>query len=103
MKLERDFYGRGPSLVRVSLSDSDPYVITVLSVDSLTAADRTLIEHDLISPVVAHHQAVHAATAEDFIHEIQSILGVTPDAYMAQVDPRTGYAVRIFVFEDEDG
>ena len=102
MKLERDFYGRGPSLVRVSVSDSAPHVITVLSVDSLTAADRTLTDRNLVAPVVAHHEAVHIATADDFVDEVETIVGLRPNAYMAQVDPRTGYAVRVFVFDEEN-
>ena len=100
MKLERDFYGRGPSLVRVSVSDSDPYVITVLSVDSLTAADRTLTERDSTVAVLSHHQALHAVTAEDFCEQVETITGSYPNAYLAQVDPKTGFAVRVFVFSD---
>ena len=102
MKLERDFYGRGPSSVRVSVSDSAPFVITVLSVDSLTAADRTLTERDHVAAVVSHHQAIHNATAEDFVAQFEGILGWRPDAYLAQVDPKNGYAVRVFVRTDDD-
>lgn len=100
MKLERDFYGRGPSSIRVSVSDSAPEVITVLSVDSLTAADRTLVERGSVEAVSAHHRAVHEATGADFCSAVEDTVGQRPDAYLAQVDPATGYAVRIFVFTD---
>lgn len=100
MKLERDLYGRGPSSIRVSVSDSAPQVITVLSVDSLTAADRTLVERGLVHSVTTHHQALHGATADDFCQEIADVVGPEPDAYLAQVDPHTGYAVRVFVFTE---
>lgn len=103
MRLERDFYGRGPSSIRVATSDSAPQVITVLSVDSLTAADRTLVDRGAVSAVVAHHEAVHFATHDDFCKEVETILGQPPDAYFAQVDPHTGYAVRVFVFDQSPG
>jgi uncharacterized protein YbcI len=101
MRLERDFYGRGPSSIRVSISDSAPEVITVLSVDSLTAADRTLLDRGSEDAIRAHHRAVHEATEDDFRAAVQKVVGVAPDAYLAQVDPATGFAVRIFVFTAE--
>ena len=100
MRLERDFYGRGPSSIRVATSDSAPQIVTVLSVDSLTVADRTLVERGAVAAVVAHHEAVHLATHDVFSKEIEAIVGQRPDAYFAQVDPHTGYAVRVFVFDD---
>ncbi|MPZ90010.1 MAG: DUF2294 family protein [Nitriliruptorales bacterium] len=103
MRLERDFYGRGPSSIRVATSDSAPEVITVLSVDSLTAADRTLVDRGAVGAVVAHHEAVHFATYDDFCKEVGAIVGQRPDAYFAQVDPHTGYAVRVFVFDESPG
>ncbi|MGI8873537.1 MAG: Na-translocating system protein MpsC family protein [Egibacteraceae bacterium] len=101
-RLERDLYGRGPSSVRVSSSGDNPRVVTVLSVDSLTTMDRTLAERDKVQAVVAHHQAVGEATSEDFIGGIEVIVERRPDVYLAQVDPETGYAVRVFLFA-EDG
>ena len=44
VRLERQFYGRGPSSVRVSVTEDTPVSIVALSIDSLTAADRTLNE-----------------------------------------------------------
>ncbi len=98
VKLERDFYGRGPSSVRVSIGTGDLHVITVLSVASLSAMDRTLAERAKIDAVVRHHQALHEVTAEDFCEQVAAIVGQYPDSYLAQVDPVTGYAVRVFVF-----
>lgn len=98
MQLEREFYGRGPTSVRVSVSNGDPEMITVLSIDTLTTMDRTLVDNDMVDQVVAHHQAVHRATADEFCNEIEGILGIRPSSYLAQVDPNTGYAVRVFVF-----
>ena len=102
VKLERDFYGRGPSAVRVSVSEGDLFVITVLSIDSLSAMDRTLAERDMVNAVRTHHQALHEVTTEDFCDQVAAIVGVRPDAYLAQVDPATGYAVRVFVFNEEN-
>ncbi|MGH3322759.1 MAG: Na-translocating system protein MpsC family protein [Streptosporangiaceae bacterium] len=101
-QLERDFYGRGPTSVRVSVSNGDPEVITALSVDRLTAMDRTLADRDMVPQVIAHHQAVHQATGREFCDGVEDIVGRRPSAYLAQLDPATGYAVRVFVFADAD-
>lgn len=98
VKLEREFYGRGPSSVRVSVGTGDLSVITVLSVDSLSAMDRTLADRGKVDAVVAHHQLLHDATADDFCGAVGTLVGQEPDAYLSQVDPATGYAVRVFVF-----
>lgn len=98
-RLERDFYGRGPSSVRVTASEGVPVIVTVLSLDTLTTSDRTLVERGVVSAVTTHHEALHAATSEDFRREVAAIVGSSPSAYFAQVDPHTGYAVRVFVFD----
>ncbi|MGH9095433.1 MAG: Na-translocating system protein MpsC family protein [Acidimicrobiales bacterium] len=102
-KLERDFYGRGPTSVRVSVSNGDPEVITALSTDRLTTMDRALVNRGLVTEVIAHHQAVHLATSAEFCDGIAQIVGIRPSSYLAQVDPATGYAVRVFVFAGADG
>jgi len=99
-KLEREFYGRGPSAVRVSVSDSAPHTIAVLSMDTLTIANRTLLERGDLRSIKAHHQAVNEATTADFCAEIETIVGRWPTAYLAQVDPNTAIAVRVFVFDE---
>jgi uncharacterized protein YbcI len=101
-KLERDFYGRGPTSVRVSVSNGDPEVITALSIDRLTNMDRTLVDRGLIDEVLSHHQAVHQATAEEFCDGVAAVIGAQPSSYLAQLDPETGYAVRVFVFSDAE-
>ena len=74
-RLERDFYGRGPSSVRVSCSGGEPEVITVLSRDTLTVADRTLVERGVIQAVISRHDALHLATWDDFCSEVAAIVG----------------------------
>lgn len=101
-QLEREFYGRGPTSVRISISKGDPEVITALSVDTLTVMDRTLVANGMIAEVVSHHQAVHQATAKDFCDEVETIVGKRPSAYLTQVDPDTGFAVRVFVFSEHE-
>ncbi len=101
VKLEREFYGRGPSAVRVSVGTGDLFVVTVLSVDSLTAMDRTLVERAELAAVAQHHRALNQATSRDFCEMVADVVGRGPSAYLAQVDPTTGYAVRVFVFDIE--
>ena len=98
--LERSFYGRGPRNVKVSVSDDDPISLVVLSVDSLTVADAVLSERGHKQAVIRHHEALHEATKAEFLEAIEQIVGTPVSAYLAQVHPNTGYAVRVFVFSD---
>jgi uncharacterized protein YbcI len=98
--LERSFYGRGPRNVKVSVSDDDPISLVVVSVDSLTVADAVLSERGHKQAVIRHHEALHEATKAEFLEAIEQIVGSPVSAYLAQVHPNTGYAVRVFVFSD---
>lgn len=98
--LERSFYGRGPRNVKVSVSDDDPISLVVLSIDSLTVADAVLNERGHSDAVLRHHEALHEATRQDFLDAVEEIVGSPVSAYLAQVHPTTGYAVRVFVFSD---
>jgi uncharacterized protein YbcI len=98
--LERSFYGRGPRNVKVSVSDEEPVSLVVLSIDSLTVADAVLSERGHQRAVISHHEALHEATKQDFLDAIEEIVGSSVSAYLTQVHPTTGYAVRVFVFSD---
>jgi uncharacterized protein YbcI len=98
--LERTFYGRGPRNVKVSVSEDDPISLVVLSIDSLTVADTVLVERGHTDEVIRHHEALHEATRPDFLEAIESIVGSPVSAYLAQVHPKTGYAMRVFVFSN---
>ncbi|ALG11553.1 hypothetical protein AOZ06_35980 [Kibdelosporangium phytohabitans] len=99
--LERSFYGRGPRNVKVSVSDDEPISLVVLSVDSLTVADAVLSERGHKDAVIRHHEALHEATKAEFQDAIEEIIGSPVSAYLAQVHPTTGFAVRVFVFSDQ--
>ena len=99
-QLERAFYGRGPSNVKVSVSQDDPVSIVVLSIDSLTAADSVLSERGYQEAVVRHHDALHIATRADFIEAVEEIVDARVHAYLAQVHAMTGHAVRVFILAE---
>lgn len=99
-QLERAFYGRGPSNVKVSVSQDEPVSVVVLSIDSLTAADSVLSERGYQEAVRRHHEALHVATRADFIGAVEEVVGTRVHAYLAQVHPMTGHAVRVFILAE---
>lgn len=99
--LERAFYGRGPRNVQVSVSDDEPVSLIVLSIDTLTVADAVLTERGYRDAVIKHHEALHDATRQEFLDAVEGIVGEPVTAYLAQVHPSTGHAVRVFVFSSE--
>jgi uncharacterized protein YbcI len=99
--LERTFYGRGPRTVQVSVSDDEPVSLIVLSIDTLTVADAVLGDRGYRNAVIQHHEALHDATRLDFLEAVEGIVGEPVSAYLAQVHPATGSAVRVFVFSSE--
>lgn len=99
--LERSIYGRGPRSVQVSVSDDEPVSLIVLSIDTLTVADAVLGERGHREAVIKHHEALHEATKADFLEAVEGVVGGKVTAYLAQVDPMSGHAVRVFVFSEE--
>jgi uncharacterized protein YbcI len=99
--LERAFYGRGPRNVQVSVSDDEPVSLIVLSIDTLTVADAVLTERGYRDAVISHHEALHDATRQEFLDAVEGVVGEAVTAYLAQVHPSTGHAVRVFVFSSE--
>lgn len=99
-RLERAFYGRGPSNVKVSVSQEDPVSLVVLSIDSLTVGDSVLRERGYREAVLRHHEALHEATRADFIGAVEEVVDARVHAYLAQVHPDTGHAVRVFIFAE---
>lgn len=99
-QLERSFYGRGPSNVKVSVSQEDPISLVVLSIDSLTAADSVLSDRGYREAVLRHHEALHEATRAEFVGAVEEVVEARVHAYLAQVHPTTGHAVRVFIFGD---
>jgi len=102
VRLERQFYGRGPSSVRVSVTEETPVSIVALSIDSLTVADRALNERGRQDAVLRHVESLNAATREDFVRAIEEIVGQPVTAYLAQIHPLTGYGIRVFLFDEGD-
>jgi uncharacterized protein YbcI len=102
VRLERQFYGRGPSSVRVSVTEETPVSIVALSIDSLTVADRALNERGHQDAVRRHVESLNAATREDFVRAIEEIVGHPVTAYLAQIHPLTGYGIRVFLFDEGD-
>jgi uncharacterized protein YbcI len=102
VRLERQFYGRGPKSVRVSVTEEIPVSIVALSVDSLTTADRTLNDRGSLGAVRRHHEALNNATRQDFVRAIEEIMGEPVTAYLAQIHPVTGYGIRVFLFDEGD-
>lgn len=100
-QLERSFYGRGPSNVKVSVSQEEPISLVVLSIDSLTAADSVLSERGYREAVLRHHEALHEATRAEFVGAVEEVVDARVHAYLAQVHPTTGHAVRVFIFADQ--
>ncbi len=102
VRLERQFYGRGPSSVRVSVTEETPVSIVALSVDSLTVADRTLNERGQPEAVLRHVESLNDVTREDFVRAIEDVVGEHVTAYLAQIHPVTGYGIRVFLFDEGD-
>jgi uncharacterized protein YbcI len=100
VRLERQVSGRGPSSVRVSVTEETPVSIVALSIDSLNAADRTLNDRGRHDAVLRHVESLNAATREDFVRAIEEIVGHPVTAYLAQIHPLTGYGIRVFLFDE---
>ncbi len=51
--------------------------------------------------MIRQHEALHEATRADFLEAVEGVVGQQATAYLAQVHPDTGNAIRVFVFSEQ--
>jgi uncharacterized protein YbcI len=97
--LMHDYTGRGPTRVRTTIS-SDGIVVTLR--DSLTKAERTLVQHGHEAQVVTQRRLIYHAMREDMITAVEALTGRTVEALLNDVLPGPDIAAVVFLMDRTD-
>jgi uncharacterized protein YbcI len=92
------YLGRGPTRARSHLSEN---VLTVITQDNLTQAERQLRDADEQETVRGMRRKFQSAMSEDLIATVEERTGRRVVAFLSDHDPNTDYAAEVFVLDGE--
>lgn len=98
VQLMQRYTGRGPTKARTMISDD---CVTILMADTLTKAERTLVDHGYAQTVLSTRRQFQEAMRNDLITLVESKTWRKVTAFLSDnhIDP--DYGVEVFVLEPE--
>ena len=95
----RDCTGRGPTKAKTTISES---LVTILLADTLTAGERTLVEHGHAERVLQVRYDYQTAMRDLLVGIVERELDRTVIAFMSQnhIDP--DLAIEVFVLQPDE-
>lgn len=96
----KDYLGRGPTTSRTTITDS--FVTTILE-DSMTKAERTLVDRGDEDIVRTFRRRFQLAMSRDIIALIEDVTGRRGRTMLSDHDVQNDIAVEMVVYEDATG
>jgi len=94
VRLTSQYTGRGPTKARTYINED---LVTVVLQDTLTKAERTLVDHDRRELVLSTRRAFQDAMEDDFVAGLREILGRDTVAFLSANHADPDYAVETFI------
>ncbi|MBJ7331358.1 MAG: DUF2294 family protein [Solirubrobacteraceae bacterium] len=98
VKIVGDHNGRGPTRARTYIGDD---VIAVVLEETLTRAERTLVDTGRARVALEAREALHAAAQERLVGEVERISGRHVTVCLAAREVQPDVTVKIFLLEPE--
>jgi uncharacterized protein YbcI len=98
VRIVAGFTGRGPSTVR-TIIDGD--AVSVLLYDSLTKAERALLDHGQVDLARRFRSGLHGVMRDELVAAVERLLGREVTAFMADSRPDAEVAVQIFMLKPQ--
>ena len=98
VRLQRDYYGRGPTKARVH--DSGDVIVVVLE-ESFTPAEKTLIERGEAEGIQDIRRRFQRAMAEQFISIIEQATGRQVRSFFSDTDLQEDVSVEVFLLAED--
>jgi uncharacterized protein YbcI len=100
VQLYKNLFGRGPTRARTHFAGPDTLICTLE--DSLTPAERTLVEMGEHTRLRDTRMFFQHAREEDFRELVQAITGRQVRAFVSGIDPKKDVSAEVFYLEPED-
>jgi uncharacterized protein YbcI len=98
VRLQREYYGRGPTKARVH--DSGDVIVVVLE-ESFTPAEKTLIERGEAEGIQDIRRRFQRAMAEQFISIIEQSTGRQVRSFFSDTDLDEDVSVEVFLLAED--
>jgi uncharacterized protein YbcI len=98
VRLQREYYGRGPTKARVH--DSGDVIVVVLE-ESFTPAEKTLIERGEAEGIQDIRRRFQRAMAEQFISIIEQATGRQVRSFFSDTDLDEDVSVEVFLLAED--
>jgi uncharacterized protein YbcI len=95
--LYKELFGRGPTKARSDYANPDTLLVTVEN--SLTPAERNMLEHDEHERVREIRMFFQHASERDFTQTVEEITGRKVRAFVSGVDTHRDVSSEVFYFE----
>ena len=97
VRLYKELFGRGPTKARSNYAGPNTLVATIEN--SLTAAERTMVELDEHHRVREVRMFFQHASERDFVETVEQITGREVRAFVSGIDTRQDVSSEVFYFE----
>lgn len=96
VQLTSQYTGRGPTKARTTINTN---LIVILLEDTLTKAERNLVEAGEGSSVVSMRTRFREIMRKEAVAMVEELSGRTVTSFMSATDPETAMGVEVFVLE----
>jgi uncharacterized protein YbcI len=96
VRIYADYVGRGPTRARTVVNTN---VITVVLQDTLTKAERRLVEHGKEEAVVAGRRVFQSTMKSDLVGAVEDLCNASVVAFLSDHQAQPDYAVEVFVLD----
>ena len=97
VRLYKELFGRGPTKARSNYAGPDTLLATIEN--SLTPAERNMLEHDEHERVREIRMFFQHASERDFTQTVEEITGRKVRAFVSGVDTHRDVSSEVFYFE----
>jgi uncharacterized protein YbcI len=96
VRLFAEYTGRGPTKARTTIRDD---VIVCLTQDTLTKAERRLVQEGELELVVTLRRKFQTTMRDDLVAGIETLTGRQVLSFMSDHDGHNDYAAEVFVLD----
>ena len=98
VRLQAEYYGKGPTRARTHISDD---MVVVVLEESFTRAERTLIERGEAETIQQIRRRFQQSMAEEFTSVVEQATGRVVRAFLSETNVEADVSVEFFLLGEE--
>jgi uncharacterized protein YbcI len=98
VRLQAEYYGKGPTRARTHISDD---LVVVVLEESFTRAERTLIERGEVEAIRDIRRRFQQAMKDEFVAVVEQATGRVVRSFLSETDLEADVSVEFFLLGEE--